>query len=93
MTPLEASIKHWEENLVLAKHGRLEIDDIISDKCALCMEYACEECPLGKAGYGCYEANSPWNAISLALRRGDKEEAAAATARLLETLRSLKDEA
>jgi hypothetical protein len=68
---LEDSILHWEENLELAREGKLQGTSIACGACACCAAYAhndaCEGCPI--AAYtdlpGCME--TPWGDVDRAL--------------------------
>lgn len=69
---LEASIRHWEDNvanwqgfvtrLLAGEITRYDLP-IFKDQCALCgvfYAYNCQSCPLDEAGHCCNEDESPW---------------------------------
>lgn len=78
-TALEASIRHWEDNvanwqgfidrLLTREITRYDLP-IFKDHCKLCKLFYtrdCNGCPLDKAGHGCNQTDSPWSTVMLSL--------------------------
>ena len=72
MTPLQESVKHWEENLEKLKAETIDAGDIYSENCPLCTAYVepeddCSKCPVAKDTGMNLCQNSPWEKAQLSL--------------------------
>lgn len=65
---IDKCIEHWRENTEKAEEGTLDLEDISSDKCALCgmtegLEAGCWVCPLEYFSIRCDEDDSCWMSV------------------------------
>lgn len=76
---LEASIRHWEDNvanwqgfmqkILIGEITKTDLP-IFKEHCALCKLFYdsyCNGCPLNNVGHGCNQTDSPWSTVMLSL--------------------------